>query len=384
MGTTHNVWLVSNGDYWKAVWKDPRTGKRSSKSIGSKPDMSRRQALVACRDMGAKFTAQASGEAVRLSKWLELYADLRSDVKHATRKTYRECGRYLLAHFESDPKIDEITRADAAAWMAGMSKGTLTERLNALERFEAVSSGAKRIRYAWRLPKLATVRRHVRAARTMFLEATRQDRIPFNPFDRLTGTPPSVEKTWAEITPANLGRILEACPSSGWRALFALARYNGLRLSEALSLNWGDVDWGGNRIRVNQRLETETTKQAFRITPLEPARCPTGMTVLLGGYLEAARAGSVRVCDGVGPNNVDRDARGIIRKAGIPAYAKPFHTLRKNRISEVALEYPQGVVEDWFGHDEEVSKRHYQRVPEELYASPIVSKIVSKDKARLS
>jgi hypothetical protein len=38
----------------------------------------------------------------------------------------------------------------------------------------------------------------------------------------------------------------------------------------------------------------------------------------------------------------------------------------------VALEYPQGIVEEWFGHDEEVSRLHYQRVPEELYAAPSV------------
>lgn len=384
MPKERDVWLVSNGDYWKAVWNDPITGKRASKSIGKQPELSRRQAKVVCRDMANALKVRTSGEAVRLSEWLKLYEGLRTDVKGSTTRTYRQCARYLLAHFEADPRIDAITRADAAAWQAAMTAGTLTARLNKAEQSAAVRSDLKRVRYVWRLPKLATVRRHIRAARTMFLEASRQDRIPFNPFDRLTGTPPSVEKSWAEITPADLSKILDACPSNGWRALFALARFNGLRLQEALSLTWGDVSWSGNRMRVNERITAETTKQAFRVTPIEPARCPTGMTALLRGWFEAAPDGALRVCDGVGPNNVDRDGRGIIRRAGLAVYAKPFHTLRKNRISEVALEYPQGVLEDWFGHDAEVSRRHYQRVPEELYALPIVSKPVSKAKAGLT
>jgi hypothetical protein len=69
-------------------------------------------------------------------------------------------------------------------------------------------------------------------------------------------------------------------------------------------------------------------------------------------------------------NNLRRNALVILRRAGIGEYAKPFHTLRKCRISEVALEYPQGVLEEWFGHDEDVSRIHYQRVPEELYKAP--------------
>lgn len=375
------VWLVNNGDYWKAAWTDPLTGKPRSRSLGRQDEISKRQGKVLCRDIANELKMKTSGEAVCLSEWLKLYAELRSDVKETTRKTYRECARYLLAHFAADPPIDRITRADASTWLAAMSGGTLTQRLNEAERADALASGTKRARYMWRVPKLATVRRHVRAARTMFLEAARQDRIPFNPFDRLVGTPPRVTKTWAEITPADLARILDACPHNGWRALFALARLNGLRLGEALALRWTDVDWAGNRIRVNERLDTETTKQAWRVTPLEPGKCPTGMTAMLRGWFEAAPAGTVRVCEGVGVNNLRRDALGVIRRASLPPYAKPFHTLRKNRVSEVAIHYPQGVVEDWFGHDAQVSREHYQRVPEELYAPPIMSKTMSKPEA---
>jgi integrase len=149
-----------------------------------------------------------------------------------------------------------------------------------------------------------------------------------------------------------------------------LARFAGLRLNEALTLEWADIDFGGNRIRVNEGIDLETTKQRFRVCPIEPKRCPTGLTRILTGILGAAPEGSSLACHDVKRNNLRRTALGILRRSGVGEYAKPFHTLRKCRVSEVAVFYAPGILEEWFGHDAEVSRRHYQRVPDELYAPP--------------
>jgi integrase len=372
MRETVEVWLVDNGDYWKAVWSDPDAkGGKKSKSLGPKSKYSRRQARVLCRELGSQLANPSTkpGSAPRLSAWLERYEQSRVDVKEETRETYRHAGAYLLAYFDQDPPVDRISRADAGDWYSALASGELTKDLNARE--DAAAKGGK-VRYRWRKLSLSTVRRHARAAKQMFQVAVDEDRILFNPFDRLKASPPKPHKAWREVTPVDLERILESCPNMSWKCLFALCRLAGLRRNEALSLEWSHVDWSGNRMRIHEGLEHDTTKKRFRVCPIEPARCPTGLTALLRQSLEQAVDGSTLICAGIGSNNLRRNALAILKRSGVGVYAKPFHTLRKCRISEVALEYPQGIVEEWFGHDEEVSRLHYQRVPEELYAAPSV------------
>jgi integrase len=153
-----------------------------------------------------------------------------------------------------------------------------------------------------------------------------------------------------------------------------LCRWAGLRRGEALSLRWADVDWQGNRLRVNAEVERETTKRRRRTAPIEPARCPSGLYALLRAAFEAAPAGSVRVCEGLSENNVRRSALAILRRSSVGAYAKPFHTLRKCCETDWAQGYPQHVVCEWLGHGLAVSQAHYLRVPVELYDLPGTTK----------
>jgi integrase len=221
-----------------------------------------------------------------LSAWLERYEQSRVDVKEETRETYRHAGAYLLVYFDQDPPVDRISRADAGDWYSALASGELTKDLNARE--DAAAKGGK-VRYRWRKLSLSTVRRHARAAKQMFQVAVDEDRILFNPFDRLKASPPKPHKAWREVTPVDLERILESCPNMSWKCLFALCRLAGLRRNEALSLEWSHVDWSGNRMRIHEGLEHDTTKKRFRVCPIEPARCPTGLTALLRAVARASR-----------------------------------------------------------------------------------------------
>lgn len=355
------VWLVRNGDYWRAFWRDKGNPNPRSKSLGNVSKLSRRQARLLCKRLENETDDKPAGPAPRVSAWIEQYVTSRTDVGDSTRALYRDCGVYLRAHFEDDPPINTLTRADAADWHDALAAGRITAELN------ASATGRK-----WNTPTLSTVRKHVRTAKLIFSEAASRDLILFNPFDRLKGAPPKPLKTWREVTPADMVRIFAACPNQDWRALFGLCRFAALRVGEALELQWCDVLWDGNRINVNEGIDKETTKRRYRTCPIEPARCPTGLTALLREAFEAAPDGSVRVCEGVPANNVRRTALGILRRSGVGRYAKPFHTLRKCRISELAQHFHDSTIEAWAGHDAAVSRRHYQRVPEELYALPSI------------
>lgn len=375
MGEAIKVDLRSNGKYWKAVWG---TG---SKSLGPKAKYGRRQAEALCRRLAVDLTVgiRRDGKAPRLSEWLKQYTRLRTDLGADTRTLMEHTGRYLLAYFTNDPPIDKIDRPDAAGWRAALAAGELRQANIYPKPDDLLHPDTKYQGYRKRLkekePKPlseATVCKHVRCAKRIFEEATDESGIgliPANPFRKLSGRPPKGKKNWATITPADLLRILDACPSSGWKALFALCRLAGLRRQEALDLRWDDVRWDLNRLMVNAHIDRETTKRAARVCPIEPPRCRTGLAKILREVLEAAPEGTARVCEGVSTYNLNRNAKVIVRRAGIPLYSKPFHALRKNRAGELAKEYPQHVFTEWMGHDASVAEEFYLRVDDDLYGS---------------
>ena len=47
---TDAIRLVSNGQYWKATWRDS-TGRRIEKSLGSKKKLTKNGAMHLCRDL---------------------------------------------------------------------------------------------------------------------------------------------------------------------------------------------------------------------------------------------------------------------------------------------------------------------------------------------
>ncbi len=349
-----DVKLKSNGAYWQAYWDD---GKREVRSLGPKSKLSRRQANVRCRELAVRLL---NGDpslrrqiTPRLSEWLERYKALRTDHSEATQYLNDAARTYLERYFDNDPTIDRITRADAADWRRALSAGELSiDNPNAT-----------------RAPGETTVCKHVRTVKRIFREAEDQEIILANPFSRLRSTAPKAVREWKVVTRVELERILEACPGPGWRCLFALCRFAGLRRGEALRIRWGDILWDKNRMVVNATIRQETTKKAVRTVPIELAKCKTGLMRILREAFEAARAGAELVCEGVQVSSIDNKAVAILALAGFD-YSKPFHTLRKCCETDWAQQYPQHAVSEWIGHDITVSASHYLKVPEELYRAP--------------
>ena len=229
-----------------------------------------------------------------------------------------------------------------------------------------------------------TVANYVRLARTIVGHAIKTERAgrltqagdnPFADPPRI----PRTERSWAEITPEKFGLMLEACGDSPtgerWRRLLMLCRWCGLRLSEAIDLRWGQIETEHNRIIVNAVVDTPATKRRRRACPIEPAKAPTGMLAEVESWRAMdANANSGGAAVGGGgvnsgrrvisptPANPHRDIQAIIIRSGIGTYAKPFHTLRKCRQTELhAAGYSDMVVCDWMGNSGRVAREHYYR-----------------------
>ena len=338
------VWLSKNGNYWLARWRD-RTGRTRGQSLGKRKDaggpISKRTAQTLCQQLannlmeGRISGQQAPGLAEHCARFLEH----RPNLAEGTVVLYRKTIRYLVGHFGAEIRLDAISRVDAADWRAALAAGQMVH-LN---------------RRRGGVPSEATVCQAVRDAKAIFQWAVDQDLIPVNPFGRLVGTAPEPDKSWAYVDVATIDRLLDACPSTGWRLLLGLARFAGLRQGEALALGWSKVDLVAKRLLVANQGPYKTTKKRTREVPLAPRL----YDLLWQASMEDDASGHQRVCPGLRRSNLWRDFRVICQRAGLVPWPRWCHTLRKNCETDWAGEHPIHVVAEWLGNSPEVAMKRY-------------------------
>lgn len=329
------VRLYTNGPYWSAKWSDA-LGRRHSRGLGRKDEVSEREALRKCRAIQAdqeQFSG-AIGKAPTLGAWGEKYLSLRGTaLSSGTLYLHKLTLKYLADHFGDATKIDRINRVHAAEWRVAISAG--------------------------RSPQ--TVALNIRNAKVIFQTAVDLALITANPFAKENGAAPAVDKDWRQIDAPDFQKLLAACPDDPWRCLFALARWAGLRLGECLRLRWEHIDWDRKTLQVVHQGEISTKKRS-RTVPIRP-----DLFKLLAAAFEAAAPGSDGPTDGTGRYNTHAKAARICARS-IGEYAKPFHTLRKCCESEWMAEYPVLDVAAWLGHSPTVAARHYVRTADSTMA----------------
>jgi len=333
--------LSSNGNYWLATWKNS-TGGRQSKSLGPKAKISkaaaRRMMMDLAREVVTSSTLRDGVKVPTLGAWKTKYFTLRTDLKENTVYLHRRAVTLLEDFVGADTRLDRITRGTAADFRAHLDN--LKDETGKGRRLEPI-----------------TVVGIVRQVKTFLQHAVDQDLLDFNPFDRQKTGNPEVSQEWAEISVADLDKILDACPNSSWRSLFALARLAGLRRGEALRLRWGDIDHSTGLLSIMPEGRQEGTKQRARMVPMQPALA----TLMLAAWADQEHDGTDGPAHRPGMNNIDRDARVIITRALGATYAKPFHTLRKCLESEWMSAHPIMDVCQWLGHAPAIAQKHYVR-----------------------
>jgi integrase len=255
-------------------------------------------------------------------------------VKATTRVTYRQTETSLINHF--GPKVDAaaITDKDAARWREAMDKAGLAT---------------------------STVSKRVKTARAVFRKAVEWQTCESNPFAHV----------WAggEWNPARLrfisaevaAKVLDHCPDTETKLVFALARYGGLRCpSEHLALNWEDINWEHPaRFTVHASKKERDKTGGVRIVPMFDELRP-----LLLEQFEAAEPGEKWVIRG------RRNAGQIwrkrvlkaIRRAGVLPWPKLFQNLRSTRQTELVDKFPLHLVCAWIGNSAMVAQKHYLQI----------------------
>lgn len=281
-----------------------------------------------------------------LGPFITDYLRSRTDLELSTRGNLETAKRWLVKYFGEQRMLGSITAGEADAYRVWLG----TEGKQAPN----------------------TVKRLCSRAKQFFRAALRLGIITSNPFQDMkhliVGASPKSRRRFIDETTAQ--QVLAACPNAHWRAVFALARYGGMRVpSEVVLLRWADIDWANSTILVNCRKTKGHEGKEFRITPLFPE---------LRRELEAWRAEAPKDYEfvlkpAISPKtNLRTGLMKILKRAKIKPWPKLYQNLRSSRVTELRNQgFRENLVAQWLGHSVKVADEHYDQITDDQFRRAI-------------
>ena len=206
-----------------------------------------------------------------------------------------------------------------------------------------------------------------RVLRRLFAWAVDLELIEKNPLRAVKGASEKNKSREFFVDRVTCEKILAACPSQEWRALFALWRFGGVRRGEAFLLTWGAIDLNRGRVLVRSPKTERHAGKGERVIPLFP-ELRSELSALRDSLSRAERAPAARVIPSIGYNNVQKKFADILTAARVRAWPRLIQNLRASRAVEVYREFGALAESEWIGHGVEVAKNHYLRVLSDEFA----------------
>lgn len=213
----------------------------------------------------------------------------------------------------------------------------------------------------------ATRAGYIRDAKSAFNWAVENRVVGSNPFDGIPKGSFRNEARKVYIDEERTRAVLEACWNSDhpleWRALFTLARFQGLRIaSETRALKWSDVDFDRRQMIITSQ---KTKKYAGKSTRLMPIFAPTLSD--LQELRETQPKKQIFVFSDLLPQmrkegNLRTGFLRILNRAGLEPWTRLFSNLRASAATDVADRYGATTESRWIGHSEKVADEHYLQI----------------------
>ena len=199
-----------------------------------------------------------------------------------------------------------------------------------------------------------------------------------------------VEKT--VFTPEDVSKLYLAAPSDDWKGAILVGYYSGLRLGDAISLKWGNVDFPGCSLTVTPQKTARLGKKL--IIPMHPEletfllAHPAGkrdtdpVFPSLAGLAIGGRSGASMMFKTIMKNA--EVAAGVARKKkgkeGRSVSMRSFHSLRHTYVSGLsAAGVPVELRQKLAGHSSEQQNLHYTH-PEIVALRDAIGKLPPLDK----
>lgn len=240
-------------------------------------------------------------------------------------------------------------------------------RMAAVTEAEAIDLRAKMIE---RGLAEATIRKQCQDMRGLWDYAVKAKLVTENPFVAVPVSAVAREDHVHVDRAASLA-VLDELPNARWRALWALARWGGLRVpSEPRELKIGDVVLRGAAeeglptmtVTDVKRSRGKATTQRTRVVPLfEEVEGP------LAAAIAELPAGEERVFPwlvGMQGDSVRKPLIKAIKRAGLTVWPDLWRNVRSTRERELHDYLPADVASTIMGNTEAVAKRHYLRMTE--------------------
>ena len=259
--------------------------------------------------------------------------------KDSTIKQYKSARKWFFRYFDEEQRVETVTKNDAKEFYAWL------ERQN--------NKYGKPI-------SPQSVAGYMKTIKTVFNVAVDEeliDRSPFRSIQKKGFVNPARQ---FEVSLEMFSDILDACPDQGWRVLFVLWRFGGLRKMEPPLLMWEDVFWDKGKIRVHSPKTERYEGHAERYCPLFPE-----IRQELEDLWELAEPGAVYLLpDDIrkrSENGIYNAVKRIVRWAGYTPWQRLINNMRATRDSELKRAGFSGDQRSaWLGHSEKVSAEHYQ------------------------
>ena len=286
--------------------------------------------------------AREAKESASLGPFIDSYIESRVDLKARTRTMMQQTRRALVAYFGEQKPLADIHEGDAELW-----------------RLDLIGKGLAG----------ATVAKRCGHAKQFFARALRQRLIDSNPFAPLPSASKPNPARMVFISHADIEKVIDACPDTQWKLIFALARYGGLRCpSEVLSLQWQDINWEQSRMLIRSPKTERHAGGESRLAPIFPELRP----ILMDAF-EEAEPGTKHVVTRyrTQSTNLRTQAHRIIKRAGLKPWTRTFQNLRSSRETELTERFPLHVVTQWIGNSQLIAAKHYLQVRDEDFEKAI-------------
>ena len=253
-------------------------------------------------------------------------------MKPSTQSNKSYARRYFFEFVNASKRFDEFSKRDASEFVS-----FLDTRMREASRAGIVRDVSRVFKWA------------------MDMEITER-----NPFSGIRKGSYKNKSREYYVSIEDFEKMIDACPSAMWRSCIALYRIGGLRLSEALQVQWRDVDFCRKRLLVHSQKTERHSGRESRVIPLFPR-----LAELLENQWELTPENSSPYVIYEHRRTIRDWIERIVFEAGLNRWERLVQNLRSSCAIDVSRKFGALAESEWIGHSPQTAKNHYLHLLDE-------------------